>query len=69
MTQITDTIKQSVREAVKSMQSAQIQVGEVGAWDENSERRDTYRSAEEQQLTWLRATTLKGKETIATVGA
>jgi hypothetical protein len=69
MTQITDTIKQSVREAVASMQPAKIEVGEVEARDENSERRDTYRSAEEQQLTWLRATALKGKETIATVGA
>jgi hypothetical protein len=69
MTQVTDTIKQSVREAVASMQPAKIEVGEVEARDENNERRDTYRSAEEQQLTWLRATTLKGKDTIATVGA
>jgi hypothetical protein len=41
----------------------------VEARDENSERRDTYRSAEEQQLTWLRATDPKGKNVIATVGA
>jgi hypothetical protein len=68
MRQVTDAIKQSVREAVATMVPATIEVGEVEARAENSERRDTYRSAEEQQLTWLRATAADGS-VIATVGA
>ncbi len=69
MTQVTEAIQTSVRDAVKNMAPAKIEVGEVEARDENSERRDTYRSAEEQQITWLRATDPKGKNVIATVGA
>jgi len=70
MRQVGDAIRQSIREAVGSMQEAVVEIGEVEARSHNRERRDTYRSAEEQQLTWLRATTAHGpKETIATVGA
>jgi hypothetical protein len=69
MTQVGDAIEQSVRAAVGTMKPAKIEVGEVEARGQNNERRDTYRSAEEQQLTWLRATDAKSKDTIATVGA
>jgi hypothetical protein len=69
MTQVSDAIKTSVRQAVSTMRPAKIEVGEVEARGQNSERRDTYRSAEEQQLTWLRATEAKSKKVIATVGA
>ena len=70
MTQITETIKESVRTAVANMVPATIEVGEQLAREENHERRDTYRSAEEQQLTWLRAVTAsRPRKVIATVGA
>ena len=68
MDQVTDAIKTSVREAVASMRPATIEVGEVTAREQNGERRKTYRSAEEQQLTWLRAVDDE-KDVIATVGA
>ena len=84
MEQVADTIKSTVRDAMASMRPAVLEYGEQEARPFNSERRDTYRSAEEQQLAWLRAyvpgeTTGKPKkkkeqtttpaETIATVGA
>jgi len=78
MTQIKDTIKQSVTDAVNSLEPAVLETGEVLARSHNSERRDTYRSAEEQELTYLRALALNGNsgqphptqpKTIATVGA
>jgi hypothetical protein len=70
MTQVTEAIQTSVRRAVADMKPATIDVGEVEAREENNERRDTYRSAEEQQLTWLRATEAKKNgKVIATVGA
>jgi hypothetical protein len=55
MTQVTETIRSTVREAVAAMEPAVLEVGEVMARDFNRERRDTYRSAEEQQVAWLRA--------------
>jgi len=67
MAQVTDTIKATAKAAVLSMQQAKIEVGEIEARPYNSERRDTYRSAEEQQLSWLRAVGANG--TIATLGA
>jgi hypothetical protein len=69
MAQVTDAIKTSIRSAVEHMQPAKLEVGEVLARGQNSERRDTYRSAEEQQLTWLRATNRDTDAVIATVGA
>jgi hypothetical protein len=78
MTQVKDSIKQSVTEAVTTMEPAVLETGEVLARPYNNERRDTYRSAEEQELTYLRALALNGSsgaphptdpETIATVGA
>ena len=50
------------------MVPATLEVGEVLARAQNRERRDTYRSAEEQQLTWLRASTPRS-DVIATLGA
>src|SRR3712207_6240133 len=57
-----------------SMRPAVLEAGEHEARNYNSERRGTYRSAEEQHLAWLRAyaprTDKKGTDkTIATVGA
>jgi hypothetical protein len=85
MTQVADTIKATVRGAVASMRPAVLEYGEQTARPFNRERRDTYRSAEEQQLAWLRAYAPGGAggggkvggkkqttapgETIATVGA
>lgn len=74
MKQVSDSIKQSVRDAVTSMEPARLEIGEELARAHNSERRDTYRSAEEQQLTWVRAVGTQGtgtpsSTTIGTVGA
>ncbi|MCW2778852.1 MAG: primase, partial [Frankiales bacterium] len=68
MAQVTDTIKKTVKQAVLAAQPARLTAGEVEARRQNSERRDTYRSAEEQQLGWLRAVDRKG-HAIATIGA
>jgi hypothetical protein len=81
MKQVADTIKGTVRDAIASMRPAVLEYGETTARPFNAERRDTYRSAEEQQLAWLRAHVPGGKrakggrktttapETIATVGS
>ena len=69
MAQVTDTIKQVAKQAVLSLQDATLQAGEVQAMEYNSERRDTYRAAEEQQLSWLRATSAATGKTIVTLGA
>lgn len=68
MKQVADSIKGTVRDAVASMRPAVLEYGEHQARPFNRERRDTYRSAEEQQLAWLRAyvpaettTTRRGK--------
>ena len=55
MTQVKDSIKQSITEAVTTMEPAVVEFGETQARGFNRERRDTYRSAEEQQVGWLRA--------------
>jgi hypothetical protein len=67
--QITDEIKATAKQAVLSLQPARIEVGEVEARAFNNERRDTYRAAEEQQLSWLRAESARTGKTIATLGA
>ena len=71
MAQVTAAIKQTATRAVLSMQKAKLETGEQEARAYNSERRDTYRAAEEQQLSWLRAVTAgSGKpRVIATLGA
>ena len=55
MAQITDTIKATAKRALQSLQPATLETGEIEARAFNNERRDTYRAAEEQQLSWLRA--------------
>ena len=81
MEQVSDTLRDTIREAVAGMAPAILEVGEERARPFNKERRDTYRAAEEQQVAWLRAYvpgpgasdgTPAGDdtaETIATVGA
>jgi hypothetical protein len=69
MAQVTDTIKATARKAVLSLERARLETGEVEARAFNHERRDTYRSAEEQQLSWLRARSADGRRTLATLGA
>ena len=71
MAQLSDSIKSTIREALATMRPAALEYGEHEARPFNSERRDTYRSAEEQQLAWLRAYEPRGKRstTIATIGA
>lgn len=67
--QVYGAIEQSIREAHTNMVPAHVEVGEERARQFNSERRDTYRSAEEQQLAWLRAVDAEDGDVIATVGA
>ena len=55
MAQITDAIKSTAKQAVLTMEAATLETGEQEARAFNSERRDTYRSAEEAQISWLRA--------------
>ncbi|MEA2453157.1 MAG: hypothetical protein QOG04_1867 [Actinomycetota bacterium] len=74
MEQVHTAITDSVRQAVLSMEPAVLEAGEEMARPYNNERRDTYRSAEEQELTWLRAIGTNGNgsptpKTIATIGA
>jgi hypothetical protein len=59
MAQVTETIKRTAKEAVLGMVPAVVEVGETEARAHNNERRDTYRSAEEQQLSWLRAVAIQ----------
>jgi hypothetical protein len=73
MEQLSDSIRSTIREALATMRPAALEYGEHEARAFNSERRDTYRSAEEQQLAWLRAYVPGSKKTpsttIATIGA
>ena len=55
MAQITQAIKTTAKQAVMTMETATLETGEQEARAFNSERRDTYRSAEEAQISWLRA--------------
>jgi len=71
MTQVADSIRSTIRDAVHAMEPAVVEVGESQARRLNRERRDTYHSAEEQQMGWLRAyvPTGEGPRVIATMGA
>ncbi|MBK5306476.1 MAG: hypothetical protein JJD92_07295 [Frankiaceae bacterium] len=55
MKQISDSIKATAKQAVLSMEAATLETGEEEARAYNTERRDTYRAAEEAQISWLRA--------------
>jgi len=73
MEQVADTIRQSVTEAVGAMEPGVIEMGDELARARNGERRDTYRSAEDNSLSWFRiidATTAnpQAPRAIATVG-
>ena len=69
MAQMRETIKSTIIDAMASMRPSVLEHGEHLARKFNSERRDTYRSAEEQQLVWLRANAADGSGTVATLGA
>ena len=73
MEQVTDTIRTTVRDAVRTMEPAVVEFGEEQARPFNRERRGTYRSAEEQQAGWIRAyvpgTRKEPSRVIATLGA
>ena len=70
MQQVSESIQSAIRGAMASMKPAVLEAGEREARPFNSERRGTYRSAEEQHLAWLRAYVPgKVKKTIATIGA
>ncbi len=68
MEDVTTLIHESMEEAVTSAVPAVVEVGEFTDRRWNSERRDTYRSAEEQHHTWLRGVDVDGN-VIATLGA
>ncbi|MGH7899122.1 MAG: hypothetical protein ACREQQ_14295, partial [Candidatus Binatia bacterium] len=55
MRQVTDALKTSVRKAVENLEPARLEGGEILARQYNSDRRDTYYSAEEAGLSWFRA--------------
>lgn len=69
MAQTEDALRRAVRRAVSSMRPAVLELGELGARAFNAERRDFYRSAEEQNLAWFRLLEPGGGRAIATVGA
>ena len=72
MAQATETIKQTVKDAVLAMEPAVLEVGVVDARKHNSERRGTYRSAEEPEVSYLRAVSTgkkKERRVLATMGA
>ena len=55
MEQVTDSFKASVTGAMESLRPAILETGESIVRERNSERRDFYRSAEEETFTWFRA--------------
>ncbi len=55
MKQVSETIKSTIKDAIASERPAVLEYGEEMARPYNHERRDSYRSAEEQQIGWLRA--------------
>ena len=67
--QVTQAIRTSIRSSVKKMKPATLEAGEVLARQFNGERRDTYRSAESDTLSWFRAINTASGKTVATVGA
>ena len=54
MDQVEAAIKASIRAAVDMMRPAVLEVGDTIARQFNNDRRDAYRSAEEQSVTWFR---------------
>lgn len=68
MDQVAEAMRESVRRAVLAAEPAVLEVGETLAREHNGERRDTYHSAEDPTLNWLRATG-HGDNVIAVVGS
>jgi len=66
--QVEDAVLDSVAQAVESMRPAEIEFGEVLARPFNRERRNWYRSAESETVSWLRAHDSATDEVIATLG-
>jgi hypothetical protein len=54
MQQATDSLQASAKQAVASMEPAVLEAGEVLARQFNAERRDFYRSAEDDGFSWFR---------------
>ena len=54
MQQATESLEASAKQAVASMQPAVLEAGEVVARQFNAERRDFYRSAEDDGFSWFR---------------
>jgi hypothetical protein len=54
MQQATDTLKAAATQAVASLEPAVLEAGEAIVRDRNGERRDFYRSAEDDNMSWLR---------------
>lgn len=54
MQQATDSLKASVTQSIAAMQPAVLEAGEVLARQFNGERRDFYRSAEDDGMSWFR---------------
>jgi hypothetical protein len=73
MTQATDALKKSTVDAIASMRPAVLEAGEEIARPFNGERRDYYRSAEDDGMSWFRLIDASSKKkqptAIATVGA
>jgi hypothetical protein len=69
MQQVHRAIVNSVGAAFRNLQPAVIQTGEVMARQFSGERRDFYHSAEDNTMSWLRATNATSGATIATMGA
>jgi hypothetical protein len=63
--QARDAMKQAARDAVANLTPAVVRTGDVVARGFNSERRDFYRSASDNQLVWIQA--VSGSEVVATL--
>jgi hypothetical protein len=69
MIQVYKAIGNSIRDAFNTLQPATILAGDVLARERSGERRDFYRSAEDNTMSWLRAVNANTGATIATLGA
>ncbi len=64
-TQVRDAVIRSAFDAVRAMQPAQFEIGDVNARDFSGQRRDTYYSANDYGAVWLQARRLAaGPETV-----
>jgi len=54
MQQVSDSLKASAKQALTAMQPAVLETGEILARQFNGERRDFYRSAEDDGVSWFR---------------